>query len=512
MIYGYMIYTTLIIIFLFFILFYIIKASSKIENFDCKTPKYDRQGGLNDKKVLLNYKPQSNIKTQPCEDYWYKEPLEYNNTQVQQSPVVIWQNQLVLPPDKQWADNNYKKGLIDYNKIIKLINDDDKVLGVLGEEDSGKTILDRSKPLYIDPQTKQYLKFRYELEFTYDVLNNKTYINRWQVYNPSVEEKFNYDDIKSPIEDINILNLEFKNRFDLRQKYTLNDSQLINYGIMPYQIFKYKILDILYLDGDANKPVYVIEISFFRETDLYINTFSYVGMVEKDRIIITDAKYIGVNATDETLLAQAYNPNEITNEIINPNFSNKETMTKDPDAIVAITKKEIDSFKLKNQWACFNLNTTENVILLPYFSRETCESQFDFFGRSKNVGIYDKPCKENTDCPFYKANKNYENEFGKCMPDGYCELPINMKPIGYRYFVSDEQSEPLCYNCDSKEFENTTLIDKCCGDQYDKKKYPFLKSPDYTFEKDELVRKNYFNSLNCVQKINGDNPYNISCK
>ena len=133
MIYGYMIYTTLIIIFLFFILFYIIKASSKIENFDCKTPKYDRQGGLNDKKVLLNYKPQSNIKTQPCEDYWYKEPLEYNNTQVQQSPVVIWQNQLVLPPDKQWADNNYKKGLIDYNKIIKLINDDDKVLGVLGE-------------------------------------------------------------------------------------------------------------------------------------------------------------------------------------------------------------------------------------------------------------------------------------------------------------------------------------------------------------------------------------------
>ena len=281
---------------------------------------------------------------------------------------------------------------------------------------------------------------------------------------------------------------------------------------MPYQIFKYKILDILYLDGDANKPVYVIEISFFRETDLYINTFSYVGMVEKDRIIITDAKYIGVNATDETLLAQAYNPNEITNEIINPNFSNKETMTKDPDAIVAITKKEIDSFKLKNQWACFNLNTTENVILLPYFSRETCESQFDFFGRSKNVGIYDKPCKENTDCPFYKANKNYENEFGKCMPDGYCELPINMKPIGYRYFVSDEQSEPLCYNCDSKEFENTTLIDKCCGDQYDKKKYPFLKSPDYTFEKDELVRKNYFNSLNCVQKINGDNPYNIYCK
>ena len=33
-------------------------------------------------------------------------------------------------------------------------------------------------------------------------------------------------------------------------------------------------------------------------------------------------------------------------------------------------------------------------------------------------------CKD-SECPFYKSNKNYENTFGDCI-NGYCEVPIGL--------------------------------------------------------------------------------------
>ena len=218
----------------------------------------------------------------------------------------------------------------------------------------------------------------------------------------------------------------------------MTDKQLLLFGLINFEIFKYKILDILYYDnkniqGNGNpfydRQIFVIEIMFFREQFLYAPTFSYVGYINDNNPILTNIKYIGRNSTDSILLSDFYNPNEIKQEIINSNFSNKPVIEKDPDAVVALTKAHQESYKLKNQYACFNLNydpKLKNNYILPYLTRQTCESMYDAYGKDKQVGIFDTPCKTDSDCPFFNINKNFENNFGKCKIDGYCELPINI--------------------------------------------------------------------------------------
>ena len=113
-------------------------------------------------------------------------------------------------------------------------------------------------------------------------------------------------------------------------------------------------------------------------------------------------------------------------------------------------------------------------------SKAACESPYDVEGNRKREQTYwDKPCERHLDCPFYQANKNYDNYRGGCI-DGRCEMPIGVKPVSYRLF-DKEISIALCHNCKSN---NPT----CCQEQNDKVKYPLLKGPDYAFELDEFER------------------------
>lgn len=93
-------------------------------------------------------------------------------------------------------------------------------------------------------------------------------------------------------------------------------------------------------------------------------------------------------------------------------------------------------------------------------------------------GIWDKPCNNNEDCPFYKKNKNYENEKGGCVK-GYCEMPLNTERQGYRFY----KNEPYCYNCNIKNCKGESCYN-CCDEQKNRNKYPNLKSPDYIFKND----------------------------
>ena len=485
-----------IFIFIFIIIcFYTLNIYFKpIERF-CKFPKVDSQGDINDKNVLLDYPPQSNIFTSSCDKYWKDWPLEKNNTLVDNEPIVIKSDQLALPKEKEFASNSYVAGLMDFKKLASIVNDK-------FDEDIFKV----STELLIEPVTQEKLEYQYQLDYAYIDHNKKTWINRWQQYNPALKNTFKYDEIKSPIEKLNILNLEFRDRCNIFQKELLTPSQLVLFGIIPFDIFKYKILHVNYLNSvSVPVPVYIIQICLYRESDLYINTFSYIGFFKDNIPMIINTNFIGRNSTDTVLLPDFYNKNEITQEIINKNFSNSPIIEKDPDVIVAMTKAHKESYKIKNQYACFNVNYDagkKNEYLIPYYSRETCESQYDSYGKKKDVGVYDTPCKKNEDCPFYKVNKNYENNFGKCMEDGYCELPENMERIGYRYFKNHPAKLPLCYNCNTtaKRFNVITELNTCCEDQFDKNKYPFLKTPDYSFQDDTLARKNFFNNKYCKEK------------
>lgn len=110
------------------------------------------------------------------------------------------------------------------------------------------------------------------------------------------------------------------------------------------------------------------------------------------------------------------------------------------------------------------------------FTEKECNAETDLIGNRVAPGVWDRRCVADGDCPFFKANKNYPNTFGKCL-DGLCELPTGLKRIGYRQF--DKNTLPLCYNCtDDKTGKNVKA--HCCEEQH---------RPDYVFEND--VRQRY---------------------
>jgi hypothetical protein len=104
-----------------------------------------------------------------------------------------------------------------------------------------------------------------------------------------------------------------------------------------------------------------------------------------------------------------------------------------------------------------------------------CES---YHPEYHQVGVWDAPCQDDRECPYYKANKNYNNSFGSCNKNtGKCDMPFGVNRIGYR---RTDKSEPFCYNC------GNNANGKCCEEQ---KNDNSKKSPDYVFKGDLNIRE-----------------------
>lgn len=108
-------------------------------------------------------------------------------------------------------------------------------------------------------------------------------------------------------------------------------------------------------------------------------------------------------------------------------------------------------------------------------------------------GVWDYPPQDDVECPFYGANQNYPNTFGKLSGDK-CQLPRNMQLIGNRNYSYDTQYSPLCYNCKNRTIGQGTL-GYCCEEQNNKQVYPTLSSPDYAFVGDDQQRQKYSEEL-----------------
>jgi len=321
------------------------------------------------------------------------------------------------------------------------------------------------------------------------------------INNPTKMNHFYY--IKSPIEEVNILNQEFLKRINKEQvNITSKQDQLIN-GLMDYQPYSYRIIDIKYIDKNKNKPIFVIQMNLFQEYNYYINSFAYIGYIKENKPVILNTEFIGVNQNSEYLNTPAYDKSKPTNFfILNKNFNDFQPRLKDINEVIKITETQQKLHSLESNYACFNTDTDSPQVILNYDTKSSCESPLDYWGRTKPVGIYDKPCEKDDDCPFYKANKNYKNNFGGCK-NGKCELPTNMSPIGYRYFSNNPNNKPLCYNCNlgNKKYNLiSTSVDDCCQEQFNENKFKNLKSPDYAFQNDVVPRINAYNKKNYKTK------------
>lgn len=101
-----------------------------------------------------------------------------------------------------------------------------------------------------------------------------------------------------------------------------------------------------------------------------------------------------------------------------------------------------------------------------------CELDYNTRFIPKNRGVWDKTCRTDKECPFFKSNKNYKNTFGGCN-EGICEMPIGIRRLGNRYYDVDSLKDAECYNGNCSQQSN----------------------PDYRFINDIWVRKAYEHEL-----------------
>lgn len=149
-------------------------------------------------------------------------------------------------------------------------------------------------------------------------------------------------------------------------------------------------------------------------------------------------------------------------------------------------EQEVDNYIRKlssDDWQeshkCFVYMDDKNIELDRVRNKFFCESYQEPYAQN---GVWDAPCQDDRECPFYKANKNYDNSFGGCnRTTGECQMPYGVKRVGYKKVTKDN---PICYNCAGDT--NT-----CCWDQDQKKKdqYSKMKSPDYVFDGDLASRE-----------------------
>lgn len=490
---NYIIIINCSIIFILGIVFYFMLKKKEIKEHYCKVPKTNHQGEPNSFDIDLNSRGQSDISNNNCDKYWKENPSESNSIMDLNEPVPIPDDQLRLPKSSG-GNNSYKFGLIKFNKLAGLLNNKGM--------NKNKNLYDKSDKLIINPITKKKLRHEYEVTFFINNLNNKTDIKRFNEYNPVKSNTFKM--IESPIEEINILNKDFLKRINKEQVNVMDKQELILNGTLNYQIYSYRIIDIKYIDSNKNRPLFIMQVNLFQEYNYYINSFTYIGYIDNiDNPILYNIEFTGINPNSNYLNTPGKDNNLPTNFfILNKKFNDFQPRLKDVNEVMKIIDEKKKLNRIDSNYACFNININSDQTMLNYNNKTLCESSIDHYGRPKQVGVYDKPCVKDDECPYYKSNKNYTNNYGGCI-NGKCQLPINMKNIGYHYYSYDKNDSPLCYNTNSNldetEEEEYNILSTTINNCYDKNTN--LKSHDYAFQDDIVNRINYYNKKNYKKRI-----------
>lgn len=108
-------------------------------------------------------------------------------------------------------------------------------------------------------------------------------------------------------------------------------------------------------------------------------------------------------------------------------------------------------------------DSDKNMYLPKYQCTTNRKYEFDFQCKEENGDVWDRPCMNDFECPFY----NMDIYRGGCKPNGYCELPIGVEPVGFR--KHDRNTKPFCNDCPDKINDPY-----CCKD-----------NGDYSFPKNE---------------------------
>ena len=174
----------------------------------------------------------------------------------------------------------------------------------------------------------------------------------------------------------------------------------------------------------VNKPSNIYDV--INNFDLFIYSFNLID-IDRIKLFMKDIKVI-----EKDIKTFWPNNNKVEN-------SNKLLYVNNIESFITRLKRdpEIED----NEYHCYNDKTNLN--------KQLCNMKYDLNGNLKEIEtIWDKPCDNDKECPFYGKNKKYQKERGKCI-DGYCELPIGVKRLSYRkYDDNGIVNKPFCHNVD----------------------------------------------------------------
>ena len=291
-----------------------------------------------------------------------------------------------------------------------------------------------------------------------------------------------------------------------KSNYDLPYHAWTNYVITDYQLIQIKyhktlnlyyytfVVEIFRKNKHTGYSIYLDMYFRPEKTQIWISKAILIGVIPQSEIVFKDLNYFNVgNKKGELYSSLGEDERE---KILGNNyekmkeydFRNKNTQSVSFDILTR-------DFDLQTGRKCFKPFNES------YPDSKTSNACLSIDPKLSKTGVWDKECKTNVECPFYKANKNYPNEFGGCI-NGYCELPVGMNKIGFKHYTKDK---PICYNCNLKTEMiqadgSSKIVDrecsgieclKCCDIQHNKNIYPNLKSPDFVFPKDQLERLKY---------------------
>lgn len=370
-------------------------------------------------------------------------------------------------------------------------------------------------------------------KFTLYQINESTWHEDGLIKNPTYF-KNRFD---SPIANVNngLRDLLIKfNKIYIKNWNKKNDDMNPNgISIPTYALYSHRLTKIEKSSNGYYR--YLVVGRFFRQnSDIYYDIFvKFIASPdasnksnrvrdEGEPFYYEKVEPVGGGTLDKVLLHNGFRKAD-TQLNLNPYYKNDGPIVNDNNLVdIAIksykhNKNIID--KLDTKHACFNSDplyyenpSAPGNYVIYSSNKKDCESKLDMYGRPKPHGVWDKPCSTDRDCIFNEANKNYPNQFGKCMSDGRCQLPINMKHMGYHFYAPIKSAKPFCYNCGSKKWKAFTDLGDCCEEQKDKTKYPFLQTPDYAFKGDYETRYQHYLEQNCTTKWNSDGTaYQLMC-
>ena len=419
--------------------------------------------------------------------------------------------------NKNWKElpNAYNSPIVTSygTSFIDLYKQNQYIFNDFEKHDLGQFVKEYSQPVVFDE--KKFL-----LDYTpFDIynLNKNTWYNRYE-WNPDYTLYQKY--ISSMFSEVNVMNKVFLYSFN--QYYYKFTSHYVKRKVAqykPYYVMKHRIVNIFSSpekkNGFPKERIFDIVTVVTRDNAFLAFEFQLIGkfVLRKKEYELEklEIKYVSNYNLDELLLRKSIDKNNLYYNM-NPLWKNDDEITSaEAKRIYEKGKEEVLETRdfLEYQYVCHSYNKkSKNPISIPIFAtdKNDCENAYNVMGYSKPAGVWDRPCLKDEDCIFYKKNKNYKNAFGRCV-QGKCELPLNMRNLGYHYYINEPNLKPLCYNCKSKEWLPNTKMDFCCDEQKDKTKYPFLKGPDYAFKGDSLARFNEFRQNKCRMKPNYDNIF-----